>query len=96
MLRMLWVVTYDIGDDRLRRQIEKQLGNVGERVQYSVFEAWLSERERTRLINQVNAQAPLEAESDSIRWYGLCAHCQRQVRFLGKGLRPDDPTYYIV
>lgn len=97
MLRMLWVATYDVSDDRQRRRVERCLAHEGERTQFSVFEAWLSERERTRLM--AATQVAIEAApsgNDSIRWYGLCGHCQRQLNFLGRGLKPDDPRYYMV
>ncbi len=96
MLRMLWVAAYDVSDDRERRLLEKRLASMGERVQYSVFESWLSERERTRLMHAVDADVALDGCTDSVRWYGLCGHCQRQMRFVGRGLQPDDPRYYIV
>lgn len=96
MLRMLWVAAYDIGNDQARRRLEKRLLHVGVRAQYSVFEAWLSQRERSRLMQQVDEDAVLQDEGDSVRWYAMCAHCQRRVQFLGRGIRPEDPTYYVV
>lgn len=96
MLRMLWVAAYDIGNNRQRRHLEQILAGVGERVQFSVYEAWLSERERTRLVQAVSHDITLEQDTDSIRWYGLCGDCQREVRFAGRGLKPDDPRFYIV
>lgn len=96
MLRVLWVLAYDIGNNRQRRHLEQILAGVGERVQFSVYEAWLSERERTRLVQAVSHDITLEQDTDSNRWYGLCGHCQREVRFAGRGLKPDDPRFYIV
>ncbi len=96
MLRMLWVVAYDVSDDRERRLLEKRLASTAERAQFSVFEAFLSERERTRLMDTVDAEVKLADAHDSIRWYGLCGHCQRQLQFLGQGLQPDDPRFYMV
>lgn len=96
MIRMLSVLAYDIANKRQRRHLDEILAGVGERAQFSVFEAWLSERERTRLGQVVNDKITLEPATDSIRWYGLCSHCQRQVRFVGRGLKPDDPRFYIV
>lgn len=95
MLRMLWVAAYDISDDRARRRLERRLRATGVRTQYSVFESWLSQRERERLMDAVGDDAVLQSGGDSVRWYGLCAHCQRQMQFLGRGLAADDPAYYI-
>lgn len=96
MLRMLWVAAYDVSNNRERRHLERHLASAGERAQFSVFEAWLSERERTRLLQMVAGDITLEPGTDSVRWYGLCGHCQRQVRFAGRGLKPGDPRFYIV
>jgi len=96
MLRMLWVTAYDVSDDRQRRVLEKRLASVGERVQHSVFESWLSERERTRLMHVVGTEVSLQGGSDSVRWYGLCGHCQRQLRFIGQGIAPNDARFYLV
>lgn len=96
MLRMLWVATYDISDDRARRRLDRRLQGAGVRTQYSVFETWLSQRERERLLHQVDGDAVLQDAGDSVRWYGLCGHCQRQLQFLGRGLSAQDPAYFIV
>ena len=96
MLRMLWVATYDISDDRARRRLDRRLQGAGVRTQYSVFEAWLSQRERERLQQQVDGDAVLQDASDSVRWYGVCGHCQRQLQFLGQGHSAKDPAYYLV
>lgn len=96
MLRMLWVAAYDISDDGQRRRVERCLASVGERAQFSVFEAWLSEHERTRLMDAVLCDITPAQDTDSVRWYGLCGRCQRQLHFLGRGIKPDDPRFYIV
>lgn len=96
MLRMLWVAAYDVSNNRERRHLEQHLAKAGERAQLSVFEAWLSERERLRLLGHVTANIALEPTTDSIRWYGLCGHCQSQIRFVGRGVKANDPRFYMV
>lgn len=96
MLRMLIVAAYDVGNNRERRHLEQHLAGVGERAQCSVFEAWLSERERSRLLQTVTSDITLNPATDSIRWYGVCSHCQHQIRFAGRGMKADDPRFYIV
>jgi len=39
---MLWVVCYDVVDDRRRYRIMKTMTGYGDRVQYSVFECELN------------------------------------------------------
>ncbi len=43
MNRRLWVVAYDITDDRKRAAVRRILSDHGKRVQYSVFECWLDD-----------------------------------------------------
>ena len=96
MLRMLMVAAYDVGNSRERRHLEQHLASVGERAQFSVFEAWLSERERSRLLQTVTSDIALSPATDSIRWYGVCSHCQHQIRFAGRGIKANDPRFYMV
>ncbi len=90
----LWLISYDIADDRLRLQIEQVLLTVGDRVQYSVFECWLSHDSAQRLLAE---WAPrLDAETDSLRAYPLCVWCRDRVSWHGRGKRPEDPAYWII
>ncbi|MBC7317262.1 MAG: CRISPR-associated endonuclease Cas2, partial [Chloroflexi bacterium] len=45
MARAFYVISYDIPNDRHRLRIAHLLEGYGERVQYSVFEVWLTEKQ---------------------------------------------------
>jgi len=87
MSRGLYVIAYDIADNRRRTQVAHYLEGYGERVQLSVFEAWLDERElqkvRKRLWRAVT-------EEGSVRIYALCAACRERVEVLGDGKRTEE------
>ncbi len=96
MLRRLWVAAYDLSDDRQRYRLEKLLSSQGTRTQFSVFELWHSDREHQRLRTMLANNIRLVAETDSLRWYGLCNRCQSHVHFAGRGLAAGDPRFFIV
>ncbi len=66
---MLVLVAFDISDNRIRRQVVKLLEGVGQRIQYSVFEAQLSESQLKQL--QRNIFQRIEA-TDRVHYFPLC------------------------
>ena len=62
----LRVVTYDIADNRRRRKVAELLEEKAVRVQESVFEARLTERQATTLMAALGKVA---GKGDSIRLY---------------------------
>jgi len=66
---MLWVVCYDVVDDRRRYRIMKTMTGYGDRVQYSVFECELTEKRRERLT--LALRRLVNDQEDSVRMYPL-------------------------
>lgn len=89
----MWMITYDISEDRIRYRVAKILKNYGTRVQYSVFECRLRERERNRLREQLLA---LLEQGDSLRWYPLCAWCRKRIVRQGCGKETTFEDYYLL
>lgn len=91
---MLHVVAYDIPDDTRRARVADTLKDFGRRVQYSVFEAVLdqdlAERLRRRLLPLI------DADTDSVRIYRLCAGCEGLIEVLGQGERTQEPDLLVV
>jgi len=79
--RQLYVVAYDIPSDRRRTKVHKILSGFGEWTQYSLFELFLSEKERILLISKL--QPVLDPKEDSVRFYPLCAACVKRVETIG-------------
>lgn len=65
----LWVVAYDIADNRRRRQLATCLGKRLVRVQESVFEGWMTQSESRALLDE--AARLLDMTSDRLRAYPL-------------------------
>ena len=52
-MRTLYIVTYDICDEKRLRQVFKLMRGYGDHLQYSVFRCELSDRERVELISRL-------------------------------------------
>ena len=91
---MLYVVSYDIPDDRRRTRVHSALTGFGTWVQYSVFECNLDEQGMGELLGRVDFE--LDPATDSCRLYRLCEACVGEVRILGRGDRYSEPGYVIV
>ena len=78
----LWVLTYDIADNRRRRQLAQCLGKQMERVQESVFEGWLTQGELNTLIEEVSQLLDLTA--DRLRAYPLAVRKQSRYQLYGQ------------
>ncbi|MDX9954945.1 MAG: CRISPR-associated endonuclease Cas2 [Anaerolineae bacterium] len=53
MTRSCYLISYDIPDDKRRSKIAHLLEGYGERVQYSVFEIWVTDKELEKLSQQL-------------------------------------------
>jgi len=76
----VYVVSYDISDDRVRSNMAKALLAYGERVQYSVFEVSVQDRaELDRLCQHLRDIADQQSE---VRLYRICANCREDSHLL--------------
>lgn len=83
----VWVVSYDISDDSDRNRIAELLEGWGRRIQFSVFECRLTERQMKRLRGRVRRLA--DPRRDSVRWYPLCFPCAAKGFTLGADIERD-------
>jgi CRISPR-associated protein Cas2 len=89
----LYVVAYDIPDDKRRTKVHRVLCGYGAWTQYSLFECWLTRRQILEL--RVKLARHLNEQRDSVRFYPLCGSCQRKVITMGSE-RPCDPVTVIL
>ena len=91
----MWLITYDIINDKRRTQVAKTLERWGMRVQGSVFECHLNPPEQRTLRGELVAL--IDPQADSIRWYFVCVPCQRRGQFQGHfaDQRPDEGFYLV-
>ncbi len=88
----LWLISYDISDDNIRRHVYNLLKDYGKRVQYSVFECHLTKQQQKVLRKKLQDQID---NNDSLRWYPLCTWCCDSVFFQGVGLPPNDEDFFL-
>ena len=79
----LYIVAYDIPDDRRRNKMHKKLRDFGFAVQYSVFECFLHPKQRKLLQSSVEKIA--DKEEDIVAIWGLGDCCADRCTILGKG-----------
>jgi CRISPR-associated protein Cas2 len=89
----LYIVAYDIPVDKRRTKVHKLLCGFGQWTQYSLFECWLTKKQLLELRHRLDKL--LDAQTDSVRFYPLCAACSARVQTVG-GARPADAVVIIV
>lgn len=90
---MYILISYDISEDKRRTKIHNVLKSYGEWVQYSVFECALTDTQYAKLRFRLGKL--IKPETDSIRFYFLCACCRGKVERIG-GELPRDNTIFLV
>lgn len=80
-----WLIAYDIADPRRLGRVHRLLKKVAIPIQYSVFLAWLNERQLRWLVGQLRDR--IQAREDDVRLYHLPASAELTV--LGKQWLPE-------
>lgn len=66
---MLWLICFDISDDKTRRRAVKVLEGYGDRIQYSVFECLVSRRQLRTIQTKINKVID---DTDKVLYYPIC------------------------
>jgi CRISPR-associated protein Cas2 len=86
-----YLVAYDVRDPRRLKRVAKAMEDFAVRVQFSVFEANLTEasleKMRTRVMTVMH-------EEDSLRIYSFCDSCRKLVEVKGGPPPAEDPPYF--
>lgn len=84
-MRLLYVVTYDVRDDKRWRRVFKLMRGHGDHLQYSVFRCELNDRERAALIEKL--AAVIKKDEDQVLLFPLGpAGGQREVNVHAVGV----------
>ncbi|MEC4815891.1 MAG: CRISPR-associated endonuclease Cas2 [Scytonema sp. PMC 1069.18] len=90
---MLVLVVYDLPNDKRRTKLSNFLEGYGRRVQFSVFECFLSLEEMRELHEKVKKLVkPVE---DNVRFYWISQDAVSRVLTIG-GEKPEPPPKYYV
>jgi CRISPR-associated protein Cas2 len=87
------IITYDIADEKRLRKVATLMKDYGTRVQRSVFECLIEERQLVELTSKL--MKIIEISEDSTRFYKICGSCQEKIQVIGKGNITSDPDVYI-
>lgn len=91
---MFTIISYDVVEDKRRTRVMQLLKGYGTRVQFSVFECYLSKQELAKLGLQLRLL--IDPTSDSVRCYRLDSLAVRRIQVVGIGrVTPDETFYYI-
>ena len=88
------VIAYDIANDKRRRALVRVLESFGERAQESIFEAWLTERERKKM--ETKAHNCIDTSADRLAIYVLPKIDREAIINLGSGSITKDFTHLIL
>jgi CRISPR-associated protein Cas2 len=91
--KMLYVIAYDIASDKQRGKVHNVLSGYGKWTQYSLFECHLTPLQHTELHYKISKL--INPDTDSLRFYPLCAGCVKRVETVG-GVPPEDPPLFLL
>jgi CRISPR-associated protein Cas2 len=91
---MLVLVVYDVPDDRRRTKLAKFLEGYGRRVQYSVFECFISLEEMKQLYGKV--QGRVKPAEDNVRFYWVPVDAVARTLTVGSPVPEPPPDFYIL
>lgn len=78
----MYVISYDISSDRIRKKVSDTLLEYGKRVQYSVFECDISKKRFNQLYKKL-CELTLKMDEGNIRIYWVCKNCMEKIRIIG-------------
>lgn len=90
----MYVVAYDISDDRRRLRVFKTLKRYGTSVQESVFECHLTAAQFVQMRQQV--ELVIDPQTDQVRYYDLCEDCARRIQATAASRLTSDPIAIVV
>lgn len=91
----LWLVCYDVRNDKRRTKLAKLLEQRCQRVQYSVFECPLKRSVLEQLLEQRWLKV-LNLAEDSLRVYPLDAIAKQQTKVFGSDPPYEPPDFLIL
>ena len=93
-MRNLYMICFDVSDERRLRKISKELCNFGVRVQHSVFECYLDEKLFKKL--QARLGKLMDSTEDQVRYYPICPRDAGMILLNGPVGLSYDPEYILL
>ena len=89
----LYVVAYDISDDKRRTKIHKILKGFGQWTEFSLFECFLTRKELLQMRAKLDKY--LDSRTDKVRIYLICDACMTKIETIGIP-EPKEETSYLI
>ena len=91
---MLYIVCYDIADERRRMRVAETLLDFGRRLEESVFAVNLDEELTMRM--KARLQREIEETVPVFPLCGACGACAGKMEVMGRGEKPEDRPFYVI
>lgn len=91
---MLYVVAYDMPDNRRRTKLFKAMKGFGVHTQFSVFECELDAKGLEKMLKRIGRL--VDPAEDNIKVYPLCKACLGDVMLIGTARMARKPAALIV
>ena len=91
---MLVIVVYDIPNHKRRKKLSDFLEGYGRRVQYSVFECFISLDEMRSLYKLVKKK--VKSQEDNVRFYWISTEAVTRSLTIGSEPPQQPPNYYVI
>lgn len=89
----LYVVAYDIPDDKRRNKVHSILKGFGQWTEFSLFECFLTRKELLLMRAKLNQY--LNADTDRVRIYMICDNCLDKIETVGIPDAREETVYLI-
>jgi CRISPR-associated protein Cas2 len=93
LMGALYLVAYDIPDDRRRTRLHKALCGFGAWTQFSLFECFLDDKQLIALRDRISRL--IDVEEDNVRIYVICQSCLAKTETFGSERPAEDKVYLI-
>ena len=90
---MLYLIAYDLSNNRRRTKLHKTLCGFGKWTQFSMFECFLNDTEFIALRARINQI--IDTSEDNVRIYHICTTCQAKTITLGSKKPHEDKLYLL-
>lgn len=94
MTKLFVVIAYDVTDDKRRYKLAQTLLNYGNRVQFSVFEAYLQRHEINDMRKDISRI--INHSHDSVRIYVITKKSKKDIITIGTQREYHDPDVWII
>lgn len=90
----IWVIAYDICDDKRRTKTARLLQSKGERIQKSVFELDVTPEILAAVAEQIARL--IHPREDRVDFIPTCGACTRRWRSLGRSRPPRSESWEVI